>query len=71
MQATSVITTNNLPVEREGTVLKTLSAWSEQGFLRKLDSALAIFVQQLDPLATPAVLVSTAMLAFVEGRGHT
>jgi exodeoxyribonuclease V alpha subunit len=71
MQATSVITPNNMPVEREGTVLKTLSAWSEQGFLRKLDSALAIFVQQLDPLAAPVVLVSTAMLAFVEGRGHT
>ena len=57
------------PVEK--TVLQTLSAWSEQGLLRKLDSALSVFIQQLDPLATPAVLVSTAMLAFVEGRGHT
>ena len=58
VQATSVITTNNLPVELEGTVLKTFSAWSEQGFLRKLDSALAIFVQQLDPLAAPVVVVA-------------
>ncbi len=68
---TRVISNDALTAPVEKTVLQTLSAWSEQGLLRKLDSALSVFIQQLDPLATPAVLVSTAMLAFVEGRGHT
>ena len=66
-----VLSNDSLTVPVEKTVLQTLSAWSEQGLLRKLDSALSVFIQQLDPLAPPAVLVSTAMLAFVEGRGHT
>ena len=51
--------------------LDTLRAWSEAGWLRRLDSALAAFMAELDPHAAPAVLVATALLAHMEGRGHS
>ena len=44
---------------------------SEAGWLRRLDSALAAFVAELDPAAPPALLVASALLAHMEGRGHT
>ena len=53
------------------TTLDTLRAWSDVGWLRRLDSALAAFVAELDPQAPPALLVATALLAHMEGRGHT
>lgn len=52
-------------------VLDTLHAWSDAGLLRHLDSAFAAFIAQLDADATPALLVSTAMLCRMEGRGHS
>ena len=58
------------PATVHGT-LATLRQWSDAGWLRQLDSALAAFVAELDPQATPAVLVATALLAHMEGRGHT
>ena len=51
--------------------LHTLHAWADQGWLRRLDSALAAFVQEQDPQAAPAVLVASALLAQMEGRGHS
>ena len=51
--------------------LDTLRAWSEAGWLRRLDSALAAFMAELDPHAAPVVLVATALLAQMEGRGHS
>lgn len=51
--------------------LDTLHRWADEGWLRRLDSALAAFMRELDPHATPALLVSTALLAQMEGRGHT
>jgi len=51
--------------------MATLHAWAEQGWLRRLDSAMADFMRELDPKATPALLVCTALLAQMEGRGHT
>ncbi len=51
--------------------LAVLRAWSEKGWLRRLDSAMAAFMRELEPAATPALLVSTAVLAQMEGRGHT
>lgn len=51
--------------------LDTLRQWSEAGWLRRLDSALAAFMAELDPQAPPALLVATALLAHMEGRGHT
>ena len=50
--------------------LRTLLAWTEQGGLRRLDSAMALFVQQLDAQASPPLLVASALLAHMEGRGH-
>lgn len=52
-------------------LLHTLHAWADQGWLRRLDSALAAFVQEQDPQAAPAVLVASALLAQMEGRGHS
>ncbi|MHB8949865.1 MAG: exodeoxyribonuclease V subunit alpha [Rhodoferax sp.] len=49
----------------------TLHRWADEGWLRRLDSALAAFMRELDPGARPALLVSTAILAQMEGRGHT
>ena len=51
--------------------LARLHQWAEQGWLRRLDSAFAAFVLQLDPAASPALLWSSALLAQLEGRGHT
>lgn len=50
---------------------KTLQRWSDLGWLRQLDSALASFVSQRDPDATEALIVASAILARLEGRGHT
>jgi exodeoxyribonuclease V alpha subunit len=52
-------------------VLRTLQEWSDSGLLRQLDSAFAAFVAGLDADATPALLVSTALLVQMEGRGHS
>lgn len=51
--------------------LSSLQTWVDNGWLRRLDIALANFILELDRLATPALLVSTAILAQMEGRGHT
>jgi len=51
--------------------LQTLRQWSEQGWLRRLDSAMAAWVADLDADAEPALLVATALLTHLEGRGHT
>lgn len=53
------------------TTLTILRQWSDAGWLRRLDSALAALVAELDPQAAPEVLVATALLAHMEGRGHT
>ncbi|MBY0454430.1 MAG: exodeoxyribonuclease V subunit alpha [Burkholderiaceae bacterium] len=51
--------------------LIALRQWSDVGWLRQLDSALAAFMADLDASAPPALLVATALLAHMEGRGHT
>jgi exodeoxyribonuclease V alpha subunit len=51
--------------------LQCLHAWSELGWLRRLDSALATQLLRLDAGTSPAVLVAAAVLAQMEGRGHT
>jgi exodeoxyribonuclease V alpha subunit len=53
------------------TVLDTLRQWSDLGWLRRLDSAMAALLLELDPQARPALLVSAALLVHMEGRGHT
>jgi exodeoxyribonuclease V alpha subunit len=51
--------------------LRTLQVCSEHGWLRRLDSAMACFVAEQDPAAHPALLVAVALVAHLEGRGHT
>ena len=51
--------------------LQTLHTWADAGWLRPLDSQLAAFVLRHDAQATPQLLMATAMLAHLEGRGHT
>ncbi len=65
---TTVLSTDTPSAEE---TLDTLRAWSEAGWLRRLDSALAAFMAELDPHAAPAVLLATALLAQMEGRGHS
>ena len=52
-------------------LVKTLHEWSDQGWLRRLDSAMATFVQERDPKASAVLLVACAILTHMEGRGHT
>lgn len=52
-------------------LLATLDAWTDAGLLRQLDSAFARFIASLDPAAPPALLVGAAVLARMEGRGHS
>ncbi|MEI6116476.1 MAG: hypothetical protein WCP99_18160 [Burkholderiales bacterium] len=52
-------------------ILHRLDAWAAAGWLRRLDSSLATFVSRLDPNASPALLAAVAVLACMEGRGHT
>ena len=51
--------------------LQWLNLWTEQGLLRHIDSALAAQLLRLDAQASPALLVAAALLAHMEGRGHT
>jgi exodeoxyribonuclease V alpha subunit len=51
-------------------ILDTLHLWSDQGWLRRLDSALADFVVAHDPQAQAPLLVASALLSHMEGRGH-
>lgn len=51
--------------------LQWLHAWADQGLLRRIDSALAEQLHRLDPQAPVALLVAAAVLAQMEGRGHT
>lgn len=51
--------------------LELLQQWVDAGWLRHLDRALARWVAELDPQARPELLMATALLAHLEGRGHT
>lgn len=51
--------------------LQWLALWADAGWLRRLDAALAAQLLRLDAQARPALLVATALLAQMEGRGHT
>ncbi|WP_034388008.1 exodeoxyribonuclease V subunit alpha [Comamonas composti] len=52
-------------------VLAQLQALADLGLLRRLDVALADFVAGQDGHAEPALLVAVAVLAQMEGRGHS
>ncbi|MBS7349898.1 MAG: exodeoxyribonuclease V subunit alpha, partial [Comamonas sp.] len=48
-----------------------LHAWQQEGLLRQLDVAWMQFVQAQDPQAAPCLLMASALLAHMEGRGHS
>ncbi len=58
-------------ISPSNTALSVLHVWADKGWLRRLDSAMATFMQELDPSASPVLLVCTAVLVQMEGRGHT
>jgi exodeoxyribonuclease V alpha subunit len=64
---------NDLPAQglSAAQTLQWLNLWTEQGLLRHIDSALAAQLLRLDSQARPALLVAAALLAQMEGRGHT
>jgi len=64
---------NDLPAQglSAAQTLQWLQLWTEQGLLRHIDSALAAQLLRLDGQASPALLVAAALLAQMEGRGHT
>lgn len=64
---------NPSPERRRGgaAMLAALREWAERGWIRRLDAALARFVAELCPEADAAVLFAAAVLAQMEGRGHS
>ena len=72
-QAAQMDWVHDLPVQglNAERSLLWLHAWADLGWLRRLDSALATQLHRLDAGTSPAVLVAAAVLAHMEGRGHT
>ncbi|MGC9162236.1 MAG: exodeoxyribonuclease V subunit alpha [Thiomonas sp.] len=56
---------------RSQELLDLLHAWADAGVLRRLDAALARFIAELCPQATPQVLLAVAVLSHLEAQGHT
>jgi exodeoxyribonuclease V alpha subunit len=52
-------------------MVQWLKLWTGQGLLRHIDSAFAAQVLRLDAGASAPLLVAAAVLAHMEGRGHT
>jgi len=52
-------------------LLRELKSWSEQGWLRHLDQSFAAFLHELDADAPVPLLLAAALLAHLEGRGHS
>ncbi len=52
-------------------LLDTLDSWAESGWLRRLDAAFARFLAGLAPHSPPETLLAAALLAHMEGRGHS
>ena len=52
-------------------MLLTLAGWRDAGWLRSLDLALARWLHETDTAAPPSLLLATALVAQMEGRGHS
>ena len=52
-------------------ILELLHGWRDAGWLRRLDLAFAEFIHKLDPGAPASLLLACALLAQLEGRGHS
>ncbi len=53
-----------------GELFSLLSTWSERGWLRELDRALAQLFAELDPHASPLLLLGAALASHQLGQGH-
>lgn len=51
--------------------LRVVESWVEQGWLRRLDLALARWVAAREGAAAPGAVVAVALLAHLEGQGHS
>ncbi|MDZ7591891.1 MAG: exodeoxyribonuclease V subunit alpha [Rubrivivax sp.] len=52
-------------------LLPLLRAWAEAGWIRRLDAAFARFAVELCPDASAPVVLAAALVAHVEGQGHS
>lgn len=52
-------------------LLQTLQRWRDRSWLRDLDVALARFIVETDPTVPTSLVLAAALLAHMEGRGHT
>lgn len=52
-------------------LLDQLWQWADAGLLRRLDAALAQWVAEHDPSASATLLLASALLSCLEGKGHT
>jgi exodeoxyribonuclease V alpha subunit len=52
-------------------LLEELQRWTQSGWLRHLDGAMARFAATLAPEAPPVVLLCAALVAHMESRGHS
>lgn len=59
------------PAELRTVALAAVAEWTEHGWLRRLDAALTRFVADASPTAGGPVLLATALVAHLEGQGHT
>ena len=52
-------------------LLQELEQWRDAGWLRSLDTAFARFIHETDPGAPGSLLLAAALVAQLEGRGHS
>lgn len=52
-------------------MLQELERWRNAGWLRSLDAAFARFIHEIDPDAPASLLLAAALLAQLEGGGHS
>ncbi|MGQ7814454.1 exodeoxyribonuclease V subunit alpha [Metapseudomonas furukawaii] len=60
----------SLALRERADLFDLLEAWSERGWLRELDRALARFLAELDPGASPLLILAAALASHQLGLGH-
>ncbi|MDR0258419.1 MAG: hypothetical protein LBI76_01310, partial [Comamonas sp.] len=66
----STARTLTVPDGATASLLHTVERWTAHGWLRSLDQALVLFLHELDPAASPLVLLAAALASHQLGRGH-
>ncbi|MCU1719468.1 exodeoxyribonuclease V subunit alpha [Pseudomonas sp. 5P_3.1_Bac2] len=57
-------------LEQRGALFELLAIWSERGWLREVDRALGQLLAELDPAASPLLLLAAALASHQLGKGH-